>query len=288
MSLDRVRAHLAPHPHLAEAFERLFAALVADDAGNDVAILASGSLAHGGMDARSDLDLEIVVAADADSAAVRARIDDTLAAIGTPLCRFPADHLGLDDLLVSFHDFGGRIVKIDVWVMPPAGLAFLPKAVVLHDPRGLASTRPPAAHPSRDLDDLAAKFCGWMWFTHVKIARGHFLEAAESLEIMRSFALLPFLHAAGDLPREGFRLLEERLPPAHLAHLHRTYPRAHDAVELGRALDEMTALFLEVAGAPRSRCAARMRDLIAADRRTLTSPSAPPADDASRSGSPPA
>lgn len=264
-ALARVRENLATHPLLARTFERVYTALATRD---DVAILASGSLAGGTMDRLSDIDLELVVAPDSDTSQVRAFVEQTLSSIEKPLCRFPADHLGLNDLIVSFHEIDGTVVKVDVWVMTQAMLGFIPKAVVLHDPRGLAATRPaPGGPPPRNYDDLSCKFCGWMWFTHIKIMRGHFLEALESIEVMRSFALLPSLHAAEGIPAEGYRLLEERLPRERLEHLYRTYARAIERDELHRAMDELAVLFQSVQSEPRQACVERMRQLIAADRK---------------------
>jgi len=263
-ALARVRRNLAAHPLLARTFERVYEPLAAHE---DLAILVSGSLATGTVDRLSDIDLELVVAPGSEIGEVRALADAALASIGRPLCRFPADHLGLEDLIVSFHEVDGTVVKIDVWIMTPAGLGLIPKAVVVHDPRGVAAQRPaPASPPPHDDDDLASKFCGWMWFTHVKIARGHFLEALESIEIMRSYALLPSLHAAEGLPREGYRLLEQRLPPARLAHLYRTYPTTIEAAEIYRALDELAVLFESLQHDARGKCVDRMRSLVAADR----------------------
>jgi predicted nucleotidyltransferase len=262
--LARVRRNLAAHPLLARTFERLYEVLAGRE---DIAILASGSLAKGTMDRLSDIDLELVVAPGSDIGEVRALVEAALSSIGRPLCRFAADHLGLQDLIVSFHEIDGTVVKIDVWVMTPAGLAFIPTAIVLRDPRGIAAQRPaPEGPPPPDHADLSSKFCGWMWFTHVKIARGHFLEALESIEIMRSHALLPLLHAAEDLPREGYRLLEQRLSPARLAHLYRTYATNIDRTELYRAMDELALLFESLQDNARRGCVEQMRNLIATDR----------------------
>ena len=219
------------------------------------------------MDGLSDIDLELVVAPDSDVGATRAFVDETLSSLEAPLCRFAADHLGLNDLIVSLHEVDGRVVKIDVWVMTPGALGSIPKALVLHDPRRLAAERPAAGDPPpRAYHDLSCKFCGWMWFAHIKIARGHFLEALESIEFMRSNALLPSLHAAESLPAEGYRLLEERLSPERLDRLYRTYATPINRAELYRALDALAMLFTSVQHDSRRRCVERMRQLIEADR----------------------
>ena len=255
--LARVRANLAALPIQSRVFEHIFASLASRA---HVAILAGGSLAAGGMDHLSELDIEVVVR-DEDHADARAFVDEMLSSIDKPLCRFPADHLGLRDLIVSFHEIEGTVIKIDVWVMTRASLGAVAKAIIIHDPEGLAADRPPAsAPPPLDYSDLNNKFCGWMWFTHVKLARGHLLEAMESLEFMRSFALLPSLHLVHRLPRERYRLLEERLSPARLEHLYRTYPRGMEREEIYRAMRELASLYASLQND--ATCIDRMQQLI--------------------------
>jgi len=265
-NLARVRASLAGAPALAAVFEAVFAPLAARD---DLAVLASGSLANGTMDRWSDLDLEVVIAPRVDAAEVRDAVRHALDGAAKPLSRFAADHLGLADLMVSFMERDGRVIKADVWVMRQDGLAMVPGAVVLHDPSGLAASRPaPFERPPADLDDLYKKFCGWMWFTHVKLARGHFLEALETVEFMRAYALLPALHRVENLPRENYRLLETRLAPERLQWLYRTYPAGVDRDEIYRAMFELAALFSDLHRAlgRTDQCVERMRALIEEDR----------------------
>lgn len=256
-----VRAALAAYPHLSHAFDTLFAACAARD---DIGVLMSGSFVNGQPDALSDLDIELVVRPGADVAGVRAWIEDLVSGLGPVLAGFPADHLGLDNLLVFFlaqdDRVQTRVLKIDIWVMTTDELPYVPKARVLRDPGGFVahhrrmlqgdgnagSVSGREAGPPIDFADLQNKLCGWAWFTYVKIARGHLLEAMESLDFMRSRALLPCLLLAEDLPMEGYRLLDLRLSAARRAALYQTFPTRHEPAALMHSLDAMLDLFLAI------------------------------------------
>ncbi|HXM55185.1 MAG TPA: nucleotidyltransferase domain-containing protein [Candidatus Dormibacteraeota bacterium] len=202
---------LAAFPALAAVYDRL----LAEVRDRHVDAVVRGSIASGQVDRFSDIDLLVVVPEGSDASSVERDLLCTIRQYWTVLSEFTASHLGLDGLHVLFLDVEDTVVKVDVEVV---------RAGAPHD----------AARPGPEL--LAARMCGWLWYTATKIARGELFEAADSLGIMRRDALLPYLLLQRGLPQEGYRRLEQRLGPDVRAQLAGTHPRAFEAPELWRAL----------------------------------------------------
>jgi hypothetical protein len=241
---DRVKSLLSLSPPKRDVFERLVAAI---GARGDVAIAVSGSLSSGEVDDYSDLDLELVVGKN-QIAEVTEWMVPLVSAHGRLLARFPATHLGLPDLWIFFLEWQDTVVKVDVWVLTAADLARFvsgARVIVAGEVRaangGGETGESTAKQP--DFADLQNKFCGWMWFTCIKIARAELAEATESLEVMRSRALLPCLHYVHSTPYEGYRKLEKRLPAQLVKRLYSTYPKELSPGGVLHALRELTRLF---------------------------------------------
>jgi hypothetical protein len=186
---------LAPFPRLEAAFVTIGSPLVAHDG---LSVLLSGSIAAGNVDAMSDIDLEIVVHDAAHVAVERARIDARIRSLGNVVAHFPATHLGLPDLLIYFVEADGTLIKVDAWTSDVRIVAELPDATIIHDPGGVVAAErarlgAAGGRPRLDYDDLHQKFVGWMWFTTVKIRRGHLFEAIESIDFMEELRT-PALH----------------------------------------------------------------------------------------------
>jgi hypothetical protein len=242
---EKARKVLAPFPKLQSAFVRICSPLVARD---DLSVLLLGSIGGGRVDAMSDIDLEVVVHDASRVALERARIDERIRTIGNLLAHFPATHLGMDDLLVYFVEDEGTVIKIDVWTSDVRIVAGLGDAQIIHDPGGVVAAERArlggsGGRPPPDYDDLHQKFVGWMWFTAIKVRRGHLFEAIESIDFMRSFALLPFIHLVDDNPPQGYRHLEDRVPPAHADALRETFVCRYDPAEVTRAFWSLVELF---------------------------------------------
>lgn len=248
--LERVRRHLAAQPALASACERLLALLALRPG---VGLGASGSLAGGGVDAWSDLDL-VVTCGVAPGPLDRRWAARAVESLGRTLTSFPATHLGLPNLLIFFLEIDGQVVKIDVDLEGASALGpGVFGGLVLRHPARRVPPPPDDKAPARieacwadEPVDRERKFAGWIWYTYTKIARGELHEAADSLGVMRLRALLPSLHDLHGLPREGFRRVEQRLPPADLARLRDTWARSLERGELLRALFALAAFFAEV------------------------------------------
>jgi len=220
---DSIFERLRSEPHLRDALDRLLSSI---DAPRGVHIDVEGSIANGRADRFSDIDLRF----SGDPAGV-ARLRETfpglLAKQGRVLSVFPASHLGLDDLLVSFVEIDGVVVKIDADFSADDA----------------ADSEATTVHRLRDGD---RKFVGWMWYAFAKIARGEIFESADALDTMRTRALLPLLLHVMHLPAEGYRHLEDRLDTSAQTRLHATYPRAIERDELLRALFAMADFYREL------------------------------------------
>jgi hypothetical protein len=248
---EQVSQRLEALPDLRRYFDAVIERLARRD-GLGVALSGSlaGGAAGGTIDRWSDLDLELFVGPDATVAETVEWMRAEISALGPLLTRFPATHLGLDDLWIFFFCAGDAVVKIDAWVLERAAIADFPDALLVLDPGGhLAAVRAagrPTPRPAPDFEDLHAKMTGWIWYTATKIDRGEILEAIDGLGVMRGQALLPCLQLVDGLPFEGHRRLEIRLGPARLARLHATYPAALNRRAVMEALLALAGAFAEV------------------------------------------
>lgn len=233
LNADTILALAASNPALPHHLEivRQLAATIAANGGADAVL--TGSLAAGTADAHSDIDIDLVC----EDAPALARLKDATArllhTLGTMIAAFPATHLRMPDLLIYFLKYRGELVKVDLHFMVRQPAA--------------APASPDAAAPDLAwMSDLYNKFCGWMWYTHTKIARGEYWEADDALCAMRAQALLPLLQVLTGMPREGYRRVEQRFAPAVLAQLQATRPRAHEHAALYLALFACCDLFGQV------------------------------------------
>ena len=169
-SLDRLPEHR-------ELLERAFARF--QDDVRAVGLVVGGSLAHGGADFYSDVDLYVVVRDGAfeDIFAERSSIAE---AVGSPLFGFTVDPLpgGSTDYIVVYEG----PIKFDFMYLQESDLEPHPKWVgcaVLKDTDGnvralvarsevLGPPRPSA----EGLSELNQKFWTWCWYAFGKIERG--------------------------------------------------------------------------------------------------------------------
>lgn len=243
-ALAEVREHLSRLPLFLGVFDRLVRALTEH---GDIALAASGSLAMGAVDRWSDIDLEVILPPGSD---VKERLKWTTSvarSVASPLCYFPASHIGLDQILVFFFLEAGEVVKADLYVVELATYLGLTGNRLVVDPGFVSEAQKHAPAPRSpeppDFEDLHMKFCGWIWYTYTKIQRGELLEALDSLQVMRTRALLPSLQCIYELPWEGNRRLETRLPPHQLAAVNATVARSVEPTELLRSLLDLSRLF---------------------------------------------
>jgi predicted nucleotidyltransferase len=216
-SLDRLPEHR-------KLLERAVARL-RDDA-RVVGLVAGGSLAHGGADFFSDVDLYIVVR-DETFDEIFAERDVTMEAVGSPLFGFVIAPVpgGSTDHIVIYEG----PVKFDFMYLKESDLKPDPKwagCLVLNDASGrveAVKTRSEGltpTPPSADaLLDLNQKFWIWCWYVFGKIVRGELWEALDGLHSIRSLALVPLLDWEAKRPQEGYRRLERKTDPATASRL---------------------------------------------------------------------
>lgn len=207
-----------------------------------VGLAAAGSVATGGMDAWSDLDLLVVVRPDAWDAVLPARA--ALAArLGPLLAAFTGEHVGEPRLLICL--YGPPLLHVDLKFVTPDGLAARvedPHVVWDRDgsvAAGLAGGR--AAHPAPDLQWSEDRVWVWIHYGGTKLGRGELLEACDFLAALRGMALGPLaLRASGARP-SGVRRVETHAP-AWAARLHATMARP-DPDDVARALRAAVACY---------------------------------------------
>jgi len=221
----------------------------------------TGSLANGSGDSYSDIDLEV----DCDSESVRARLEkvsaECLRRQGRLIAMFPATHLQMPHLMIHFLEYRHALVKVDLNFVLHSPAQAKPGLRLVGRPEETVFGAAPLSAPAPDpmdrtrMADLYNKFCGWMWYTHTKIARGEYWEADDALAVMRAQALLPFMQMLSGTPYEGFRRIETRFAPDMQARLLATRPASLDAAELRRALlaaclwfDQVTATLAQRVG----------------------------------------
>ena len=183
-----------------------------------VGLILGGSLARGGMDFYSDIDLYIVVRDEAFDT-VFAERDVAAEATGAPLFRFAVDPVpgGSQDYIVTYEG----PVKVDFMYLKESDLKPASKwtgCPVLKDATGsLAAVVARSAEaaplpPSREeLEDLNQRFWTWCWYVFGKIMRGELWEAADGIHSIRSLALVPLLDWMAERRHEGYRRLENKV-----------------------------------------------------------------------------
>ena len=169
--------------------------------------VVTSSLADGTADHWSDVDITLTRPVAVNHVIERLCQDSRL------LAHFTADHIGIPDLIVTLWDMERGIAKADILVreLPPP--APLPAAVLFN------------------------RVAGWLIYTHSKIERGEFLEAASGLQLLGAQGIAPILQMERHLPMEGYRRFEQRLPPSLYDQLWTFRPTGPDRAELRRALD---------------------------------------------------
>ena len=251
--IERHLPSLARLPQHRELLERAFARLK-DDAGA-VGLVVGGSLAHGGADFYSDVDLYVVVR-DGAFEEVFAERDPIAEAVGSPLFAFDVDPVpgGSTDHIVVYEG----PVKFDFMYLRESDLEPHPKWVdcaVLKDTDGRVGALVARSEalglggPSaEDLSELNQKFWTWCWYVFGKIERGELWEALDGLHSTRTLALVPLLDWAAERPHEGYRRLERKTNQEQASRLLATVApmRAHD---LHAALRAEVELFRELRAA---------------------------------------
>ena len=250
--IDGIRNKIKNYPEMLEVFDYCLRHFTRSEV---FGVALDGSLVKGTPDEYSDIDLLFFIEPVELIAAEREKIKEIIFSSGRLLAHFTASHLGLDHILVFFLEKGEKIVKIDAELLAVDDFERHPHAVILHDPmdklekmadKQSSHTLPQASSPLPDFNDIYQKFTGWIWYTYSKLPRGEYFEAVDSMDIMRKLALLPCIYYLENIPADGYRRLEERLPSALLSSLKKTFPVNFTHEEIWRALRELVQLFVSL------------------------------------------
>jgi len=245
-SLDRLPQHRV-------LLERAFA-WFRDDI-RAVGLVVGGSLARGGVDFYSDLDLYVVVR-DGAFEDIFAERNSTAEAVGLPLFGFAVDPVPGDstDHIVLYEG----PVKVDFMYLRESHLGPHPRwdgCVVLKDTDGRLGAvvaRSEALRPPRpsteDLSELNQKFWIWCWYAFGKIERGELWEALDGLHSIRGRAVVPLLDWSAERRHEGYRRLERKTTQEQASRLSATVAPMR-AQALHAALRAEVELFRELRAA---------------------------------------
>jgi predicted nucleotidyltransferase len=189
--------------------ERIKATLPNDD--RVEALLGGGSMALGGFDEQSDLDLVVVVRADAH-AALLADARAFATQFGSLLAAFTGEHVSEPRLLICL--YGPPLLHVDLKFITPDDLTRLvEKPVVLwaRDSRALtdriekAEIQPAASRPAQWYEERM-----WLWLHYgaTKLLRGELFEAASTLDFIRLMVLGPMLQRNAGVRQRNVRHIE--------------------------------------------------------------------------------
>ncbi|WP_020651038.1 hypothetical protein [Solimonas variicoloris] len=252
---------LAALPPLhAQTLQTLLATLQADP--RLEAALGGGSLAHGTLDAHSDLDL-VVVVRDADYPAVMTERRAIAGRAGPLLSAFTGEHVGEPRLLICL--YGPPLLHVDLkFVTAPMldALVETPAVLWARDPAALAATlRAARVHwPERDPQWFEDRVWIWLHYGASKLHRGELFEALGMLAHLREQVLGPLLRRHAGERQRGVRHLD--FVPALREALLPTVA-AYDAATVRAALAACAALYLRLrADAPPPQAIAGMPDTL--------------------------
>ena len=251
--IDARLPSLARLPKHRKLLERAFARFRDDT--RALGLVVGGSLARGGADFYSDVDLYVVVRDGAFEDVVAER-NSTSQAVGSPLFAFDVDPVpgGSTDHIVLYEG----PVKFDFMYLRESDLGPHPRwdgCVVLKDTDGrlgavVASSEAlgPPRPSAEDLSELNQKFWIWCWYAFGKIERGELWEALDGLHSIRTLALVPLLDWSAERPHEGYRRLERKTNREQASRLSATVAPMQ-AVALHAALRAEVGLFRELRAA---------------------------------------
>lgn len=174
------------------------------------ALLAGGSLVHGGMDAFSDLDFVVVVEEGAYAEVMASRME-IARRLGPLLSAFTGEHVGEPRLLICL--YGPGLLHIDLKFVTMADLdRLVERPVVLwaRDERFVAERldRAEISWPNRDPDWFEARAWIWLHYGAARALRGELFEAISLLAFFRDQVLGPMLQRRAGRPQRGVRRIE--------------------------------------------------------------------------------
>lgn len=224
-------------PH-AVLLERTVSALRAD--GRVEAVLAGGSLASGGFDEHSDLDLVIVVRAEVHAAVMGER-RAIAESIGGLIAAFTGEHVGEPRLLICL--YGPPLVHLDLKFVTLDDLKSVverPQVVWAREPARAKQCleRADVAWPNRSPQWFEDRAWIWLHYGATKLLRGELFETIGMLAFFREQILGPMFHHQALRPQRGVRRIEQdALATGALAQTVPTLDGAAVRLALERSID---------------------------------------------------
>lgn len=208
------------------------------------ALLAGGSMVHGGFDDFSDLDIVVVLdpAAHAEAMAARREI---AAGLGGLLTAFTGDHVGEPRLLICL--YGPHLMHVDLKFVLLSELTHLVERPLLLWARDEAAVEQALDRAVIDWPERAPQWFedrAWTWLHYgaVKMQRGELHEALATVMFFNEQVLGPMLQRRHGLPQRGLRKLEQGGAGEALAPLVAGY----GAEPVSQALHAAAQLYLDL------------------------------------------
>jgi hypothetical protein len=202
-------------------------------------------MVQGGFDRHSDLDLVVVVRADAHGEVMQGR--KALAGrAGNLLAAFSGEHVGEPRLLICL--YGPPLVHVDFKFVTGTDLDVLYERPILlwaRDPEATGKRIVAGKVEARDHDPQWFEDRAWIWlhYTATKLQRGELFEAVSGLDYFRDVVLGTLLKREAGLAARGVRRLETVRGAAK--RLVTTVP-VYDAASVRSALEAAIALYVEL------------------------------------------
>lgn len=211
-----------------------------------LAVLAGGSLIHGGMDQWSDLDFVIVVD-DADYHRFMSSRLSFAAGLGSLLSAFGGEHVGEPRLLICL--YGPKLLHVDLKCVTADDLdrrIERPYLLYARDHCAIEARLDKAVirWPDQDAQWFEDRVWIWLHYAVTKWGRGELFEAIGMIGFIRDQVLGPMLHRRAGQPQRGVRRIES---PAIVdgASLKATVA-SHDRDSVADAIRAASALYLDL------------------------------------------
>ncbi len=209
------------------------------------ALLAGGSLVHGGFDEHSDLDLVLVVRPDAYEE-VMAKRHSFASSIGNLLTAFTDEHVGEPRLLICL--YGPPLLHVDLkFIMPSDLQQLVERPLILWARREVAIVQAldeATIHwPDRSPEWFEERVWVWLHYGAVKLQRGELFEAMAMLAFLREQVLGPMLHRRYGHLQRGVRKIERNNEATQAL---RAIVAGHDRESVSLALKNAADLYLDL------------------------------------------
>ena len=195
----------------AAMLERIVAAMPGDP--RFEALLGTGSMASGGFDEESDLDMVLVVRPEAHANVMTERLAFA-GRLGALLAAFTGEHVGEPRLLICL--YGPPLLHVDLKFVATDDLGSFSEQPVLLWARDIPAFRNrldaipigQAGHNAQWFEDRT-----WLWlhYSATKVRRGEYFEALSGLDFFRDVVLGPMLRRNAGERSRGLRRIESSL-----------------------------------------------------------------------------